>query len=144
MRAKCPAQDPPQRPNPANRCKRRNGSCRYCPIIGKGTRVRNNTTGERFTTMRNVCCQSSNLIYLIECQVCHIHYVGQTKRPFLRRMYEHLRDIDRGMDHTVARHFEVHGPPNAPPISFYALQYIKHTRTQTQPLNSEMRLKRTG
>ena len=40
-------------------------------------------------------------------------------------MYEHLRDIDRGMDHTVARHFEVHGPPNAPPISFYALQYIK-------------------
>ena len=100
--------------DPANRCKRPN-DCRYCPIIGRGTHIMNNTTGHRFTTMRNTCCQSSNLIYLIECQVCHIHYVGQTKRPFMRRIYEHLRDIDRGADTTVARHFEVHGPPNAPP-----------------------------
>ena len=74
--------------------------------------------------MRKVCCQSFNLIYMIKCEVCNIQYVGQTKRPFLKRMYEHLRNIKIGADHSVARHFAVHGPIDTPPLSFQVLEFI--------------------
>ncbi|OCT73652.1 hypothetical protein XELAEV_18032615mg [Xenopus laevis] len=38
------------------------------------------------------CCTTTHVIYLFTCH-CGSKYVGKTKRPFRRRIYEHMRDI---------------------------------------------------
>ena len=84
-------------------CQRQN-SCRYCPILNRSGKIVSHSTGKSFTSMRNVNCQSSNLIYLISCAYCGIQYVGQTKNRLLTRFQGHFNDIDHDRDTTVARH----------------------------------------
>ena len=58
-----------------------------------------------------ITCELSNLIYLITCKKCGLQYVGETKRPFRQRMYEHTRSViaDQENRHTpVSRHFSQH------------------------------------
>ena len=86
-----------------NPCNRPN-TCRYCPLLDKSGKLISNTTGRRFQSMRNVNCQSSNLIYVITCLNCKIQYVGQTKNRILTRFQGHFFDILHDNDTTVARH----------------------------------------
>ena len=46
-------------------------------------------------TNEHLNCNSSNIIYLITCTVCGKQYVGETKRTFVERMKEHLRQIKK-------------------------------------------------
>ena len=63
-------------------------------------------------TDSNLNCQSSNIVYLITCNVCKIQYVGETQRSFEVRMREHLGQIRKcenssglnGFQH-IYRHF---------------------------------------
>ena len=75
-------------------------------------------------TLKYVTCQSSNLIYALSCNVCSILYVGETKRRIMDRVDEHLYSIKTNMDTTVARHFQMHGPPTDPPLSIRLLEFI--------------------
>ena len=54
--------------------------CRYCPKINHTGQITSKTTGQKFITMKNTNCQTSNIIYLISCKTCGIQYVGQTKK----------------------------------------------------------------
>ena len=67
--------------HPCNRDK----NCRYCPTLNKTGEIVSTTTGRNFQSMKSVNCQSSNLIYAITCNYCHIQYVGQTKNRLLTR-----------------------------------------------------------
>ena len=69
-----------------------------------------------FNPLTNVNCQSSNLIYLITCKHCGIHYVGQTKNRLLTRFQGHYHDIKTKNDTTVSRHFNK--CPNGKPSLF--------------------------
>ena len=79
-----------------------------------------------------VCCKSHNLVYCLTCKICGLQYVGQTKRTFHERLYEHFRDI-RNKDHTkpLRRHFALldHTPdtPTTPPL----LPAVLHTSTSS-------------
>ena len=44
-------------------------------------------------TNENLSCKSTNIIYLITCNVCKMQYVGETSREFAIRMKEHLYQI---------------------------------------------------
>ena len=79
-------------------------SCRYCPIINKSGKIKSNSTRKTFTSLKNVNCQSSNLIYVITCKTCSTQYVGQTKNRLLTRFQGHFNDIGHDHDTTVARH----------------------------------------
>ena len=57
-----------------------------------------------------------NLIYLITCKHCGIHYVGQTKNRLLTRFQGHYHDIKTKNDTTVSRHFNK--CPNGKPSLF--------------------------
>ena len=105
-------------------CKR-SKSCRYCPLLNKSGKVCHRTTGQVFESRKNVCCQSSNVIYLLTCLQCGIQYVGQTKSRIMDRTWDHLNDTKKGKNTTVARHFNHHGPPNAPPIEVTILEFVK-------------------
>ena len=52
------------------KCKRR--KCRHCPHIDKSGEVTSSSTGRKYRSIVNVTCNSSNLIYLIECTICKI------------------------------------------------------------------------
>ena len=79
--------------------------CRYCKKLNKTSKIYSSDKRITFEPLRNVNCQSSNLIYLITCQSCGIHYVGQTKNRLLTRFQGHYYDIKTKNDTTVARHF---------------------------------------
>ena len=65
----------------------------------------------RVQTKKHVCCRSSNLVYCLQCKICGIQYVGETLRPFRKRLYEHSRNILNGvLDDPIGAHFNSPGP----------------------------------
>ena len=70
-------------------------------------------------------CQSNNLIYCIECNWCHIKYVGQTKNRIIDRFQDHLFDIKNNLNTTVARHFGSHSDILDPNMTIHILEYIR-------------------
>ena len=56
---------------------------------------KSSVNGKHFNilTDSNLNCKSSNIIYLITCNVCKFQYVGETQRSFEVRMREHLYQI---------------------------------------------------
>ena len=93
---------------------------RYCPKINHDGHIISNTTGQKFTTMKNTNCQSSNIIYLINCSTCGIQYVGQTKKRLLTRFQGHHFDIKNQNDTTVSRH--LNKCPSSQPTGFDGLE----------------------
>ena len=71
-----------------NICKKQ--KCKYCDMISTSGVITSKQTKEKHTTKHNVTCNSSNVIYCIECTNCKIQYVGQTKRKIKERIREHL------------------------------------------------------
>ena len=53
-------------------------------------------TGETFILAGHTTCQTSNVIYLIECNKCNDQYIGETKNPIHRRINQHCSDINGG------------------------------------------------
>ena len=102
----------PRRHTVSNPCNRPL-NCRYCQRLNKTKKITSSDKLRSFDPLKHVNCQSSNLIYLITCKNCGIHYVGQTKNRLLTRFQGHYQDIKTKNDTTVARHFN-RCPPNNP------------------------------
>ena len=74
----------------------------YCTRISQSwkiTYLNNNTTNNAITKST---CQSNNLIYCLECNWCHIKYVGQTKTESFQG---HILDIKHNNKTTVVKTF---------------------------------------
>jgi hypothetical protein len=71
-----------------------NPKCKYCPYLNRDVQISCHLNGKTYFTKQNVTCQSSNLIYGIECKRCGKHYVGQTKCPLYQRLSEHQWSIN--------------------------------------------------
>lgn len=69
--------------------------CKCCDIIITGSRINFPTpTGvKHFNVRHNLNCQSSNLIYKLECCACHKYYIGQTGDTLRHRMTVHRQQI---------------------------------------------------
>ena len=106
-----------------NFCNRNN--CRYCPLLDKSGTISNNC-GEKFVTMKNISCRSSNLIYCITCKKCNKQYVGQTMLRLKDRFIHHFRDIDQNdKDKTVSRHFNLPNHDGTKDMKIHVLEYIR-------------------
>ena len=108
-------------------CTRPN-NCQYCTRIsqsGKITNLNNNTT---YNTITNGTCQTNNLIYCLECNWCHIKYVGQTRKRIIDRFQGHIFDIKHNNKTTVARHFQSHNDHTNPSMIIHILEYIRLPR----------------
>ena len=105
------------------KCNRKN--CRHCPRIDKSGTVKSNSTGREYHSLVNVTCNSSNLIYMIECTICGIQYVGQTKNKILSRINQHYSSIKNLVDTPVSRHINSHSFEGFYPIRIYILTLIK-------------------
>ena len=50
-------------------------------------------------------CKAKSVVYIIECQLCNMRYVGQTKGPIKTRLFAHLSNIRKFKNTSVACHF---------------------------------------
>ena len=66
--------------------------CKHCPKINKSG-ITSSSTGRHYKIPRRITCNSSNIIYCLECGTCGAQYVGQTKNKFLTRLNQHYNDI---------------------------------------------------
>ena len=87
------------------------GKCTYCPLIKKISEVTCNYTNETFK-VRNIpkqlTCELSNIIYVIQCSLCNMIYTGETGREFRKRIDEHKLSVKRLKENRstpVSRHF---------------------------------------
>ena len=71
------------------------------------------STGQKFKIKSHITCETSNVIYMIQCTKCNLQYIGETKRRFKDRFNEHRRPIINpfcSYTHTaVSRHFLTSG-----------------------------------
>ena len=115
----------PQPKTKTNKGCTRPNTCQYCTRLsqsGKITNLENNTT---YKTITKGTCQSNNLIYCLECNRCHIKYVGQTKNRIIDRFQGHIYDIKHNNNTTVARHFFSHNDQSNPSMIIHILEYIR-------------------
>ena len=78
-----------------------------------------------YNTITKDTCQSNNLIYCLECNWCHIKYVGQAKNRVIDRFQGHIFDIKHNNSTTVARHFHSHNDQLDPNMTIHILEYIR-------------------
>ena len=57
---------------------------------------------------QNVSCQTSNVIYGLECSLCGLIYVGQTGQKLSKRVANHRSNINRQVRTPIYEHFNSH------------------------------------
>jgi predicted GIY-YIG superfamily endonuclease len=65
-------------------------------------------TGKQYNIFCSVNCKSANIIYISECLVCGLQYVGESKRPFHKRLNEHRSDLTKKSFLPVSRNFRLY------------------------------------
>lgn len=82
---------------PCNKC----SFCKFC-LVGSTFKIYGKTTH----VLGCFTCNSSNLVYCIQCQKCNLHYIGETKLLLKQRLSKHLSDIRiSSRTSTIANHF---------------------------------------
>ena len=69
------------------------GSCKVCPFIDTTGIIKSHTYNRNFFSRKQAFCISHNIIYCLTCNTCGKQYVGQTKRDFVLRFNEHIKDL---------------------------------------------------
>ena len=110
------------------RCNR--SACRHCPVLDRTGWIRSHSTGRKYRTQTRISCMSSNLIYLIQCQLCNMQYVGQTRNKILTRLNQHYSTIRAAQETPVSRHFRSHQCKEPYPLRIYILSLIKADNAQ--------------
>ena len=92
------------------------GKCKMCPLIHKSTffctNLKKEITHLKLPPPRLITCEIPNVIYAITCKICSKQYIGETKRPLRKRMYEHRYSVsikDKTKTTPVSRHFSKTG-----------------------------------
>ena len=71
------------------------------------------STGQTFEIKSHITCETSNVIYMIQCTKCNLQYIGETKRRLKDRFNEHRRPIINPFcsytPTAVSRHFLTSG-----------------------------------
>ena len=76
-------------------------------------KFRSTSTKEEFIMHCTVTCETENIIYLLECAICDLQYIGQTKRKLKIRMNEHRSDSNNRTGFSLSRHLNSTNHHNA-------------------------------
>ena len=63
---------------------------------------------KRLKSTIRVNCKSSFVIYLLECYICNIQYVGKSETPFNIRLHNHRKDVKNTNAIPAYKHFNRH------------------------------------
>ena len=71
---------------------------------------------------QHLTCNTQNVVYAIECSLCHIKYVGETGGSLKKRIINHLSNIRLGADTSIAAHFNSLNH-DISHLTFYAIRH---------------------
>lgn len=73
-----------------------------------GGYFKSNSNNDKFFISGHLNCESSHIIYLLECP-CHLQYVGRTYQKLRSRVNNYRNNITHGyLKHRVSRHAASH------------------------------------
>ena len=78
--------------------------CLTCPHMNT-SQVISNKANHSYPTRGNFPCKSTNIIYVMTCNVCNIQYVGETSNTINNRCRGHGNSIRAEKNHPVAIHY---------------------------------------
>ena len=81
--------------------------CKFCRHMQHSSSYPNKVTGKQYNIFCTVNCKSVNIIYIIECSVCGLQYVGESKQPFHKRLNGHRSDFTKKPFLSVSQHFRL-------------------------------------
>ena len=97
--------------------------CNICEFILAGTIIPL-PNGQTHSVRHRVSCQTIGVVYLAKC-LCGCFYVGKTKRPFYKRIKDHVDPTrKRLMTTTVSRHLGREHNFALDMIKFTALEHV--------------------
>ena len=59
--------------------------CQVCHVMSNSEHFHSNVDSRKYRINYSFNCDSSNVVYLLECTVCGVQYVGSTSTPFRLR-----------------------------------------------------------
>jgi hypothetical protein len=81
-------------------------NCHYCRLLNmRHGYVRSYISRKTYRVHTHTICQLPNVVYVLSCTKCKVQYVGETKRPIIFRLREHLADIKNRRNQPVSNHF---------------------------------------
>ena len=78
--------------------------CLTCPCMNT-SQVISNKANHSYPIRGTFNCKSSNVIYVMTCNVCNMQYVGETSNTMKNRCRGHVSSVRTGKDHPVAIHY---------------------------------------
>ena len=84
-------------------------NCKTCNNLITDNSFSSNLTKRSFSThsFENLSCKSYNVVYAIECALCGLIYVGETKGELRKRMNGHRSSINTGGNQLLYKHFNL-------------------------------------
>ena len=83
--------------------------CMTCKNIQCTQKFSSTYTGEKFIIYCNANCKTENIIYLLECAICGLQYIGETKQQLSKRLNGHRSDANFKPDLPLSRHLRSTG-----------------------------------
>ena len=123
-------------------------TCRYCKMLDKSWKIKSsfNNSVHKVRIGCRISCLTPNVVYTITCLKCKSQYVGETKRPIRKRIYEHVRSIEQfgkaGVQATpVSEHFN-HTCRRPAKLRFQIVETIRSDPTQERTTDLRRRRER--
>ena len=106
----------------AKKCKKNN--CYSCYFLNEDNFIKFNSF--YLPIQDNTSCESIGVIYIIKCKLCPVFYIGETERTAVKRLNEHLYDIDKFTPYImtsspVAYHFNLKNHNKMDHLEFFIL-----------------------
>ena len=110
----------PCRTRPDNLC---------CKQVCQTTTFNSTRTNQVFKMYHNTDCKSMFVIYLLECTICKLQYVGKSEPPFNIRLNNHRKDSSSVKEETIvaSRHFQNPGHKFNRDAKFTIIEKIKNS-----------------
>ena len=81
----------------------------YCTQVLNTPTFTSQQTKRTFNIFHKLTCKSQYVIYLMECILCKIQYVGKSKTFFTLRLNNHRKDVNNPKSIPACNHFKMHG-----------------------------------
>ena len=80
-----------------------------CKHIVETTTFKSNVTNKSYTIRHKANCKSSNVLYLLECTLCRLQYIGKSETYFYLRLNNYRSEVKKDNPSPSAKHFKLPG-----------------------------------
>jgi hypothetical protein len=123
------------------------GSCRpclsrndnlCCKQIRRTSQFRSSVTNKKYKIFHKVNCKSKWVVYLLECIICKLQYVGKSEWPMNIRLNKHRNDVHRADGLDVCKHFQKPGHNFNTHAKFTVIEELKDKNKPTLTMRNTL------